>query len=383
MPTLAIAERCTYDPGMTFDDVWTMTVAGSTWTQWGLAIFVAVASNAGLRYAKRVATSRLEAWTARTADLVVDDLLLDIVKRTSSLAVLFVSVWAGTRFLSMPPRWDATVDTAAILTMFVQVGLWGNGALTVALKHYSSARDADGSRRTTLSAFTYLGRIGLFTILGLLALENLGIDVTALLAGIGIASVAIGLALQNVLSDLFASLSIVLDKPFEVGDFIVVGDVVGSVEHVGLRTTRLRSLTGEQLVVANGDLLSSRIRNYRRMTERRVVFGFGVTYDTPTALLRDIPGIVQTLVEAHDGVRFDRAHFKTLGPSSLDFEVVYWMLDANYLRFMDVQQEVNLGLLDALAGKGIEFAFPTQTVHLAHGGTAPVTIAPTQGPTIG
>jgi len=221
------------------------------------------------------------------------------------------------------------------------------------------------------------------TVLGLLALENLGIDVTALLAGIGIASVAIGLALQNVLSDLFASLSIVLDKPFEVGDFIVVGDVVGSVEHVGLRTTRLRSLTGEQLVVANGDLLSSRIRNYRRMTERRVVFGFGVTYDTPTAVLREIPDLVRGLVEAHDGVRFDRAHFKTLGPSSLDFEVVYWMLDANYLRFMDVQQEVNLGLMDGLAGKGVEFAFPTQTIHLAREAGEPTFVAPAVGPTIG
>jgi len=201
-------------------------------------------------------------------------------------------------------------------------------------------------------------------------LDNLGVDITALVAGLGIGGIAVALAAQNVLGDLFASLSIVLDKPFVVGDFLNVDDFLGSVEHVGLKTTRLRSLSGEQLVFSNNDLLNSRIRNYGRMFERRVVFSLGVTYETPPEKLRGIPTIIREAVEAKDKVRFDRAHFQKYGDFALVFEVVYYVLSSDYTLCMDIQQSVNLRIYERFAEEGIEFAYPTQKLYVTEAAKA-------------
>jgi small-conductance mechanosensitive channel len=199
----------------------------------------------------------------------------------------------------------------------------------------------------------------------LVLLDNLGVNITTLIAGLGVGGIAVALAAQNVLGDLFSSLSIVLDKPFVVGDFIVVGDFLGSVEHVGLKTTRLRSLSGEQVVFSNTDLLNSRIRNYGRMFERRIVSSIGVTYQTPVAKLRRIPEIIREIVEEQDRVRFDRAHFQTFADSALTFEIVYYVLTPDYNYYMDVQQNINLALFERLAAEGVEFAYPTRTVFVS------------------
>jgi len=196
------------------------------------------------------------------------------------------------------------------------------------------------------------------------------VDVTALIAGLGIGGIAVALAAQNILGDLFASLSIVLDKPFAVGDFIVIDDLKGAVEHVGLKTTRLRSVDGEQIVISNSDMLNSRVRNYKRMQERRAVFQFGVLYETPPEKLAGIPALVRGIICALGPVRFERAHFKELGDSAYIFEVVYWMLDPDYGVYMDTQQAINLGLVRAFAGEDIGFAFPTRTVHVVGPGAA-------------
>jgi small-conductance mechanosensitive channel len=204
--------------------------------------------------------------------------------------------------------------------------------------------------------------------MALLVLENLGVDITALVAGLGIGGIAVALAAQNVLADLFASVSILLDKPFEVGDTIHVGDMIGTVQNIGIKTTRLRSVTGEQLVMSNSDLLRERIRNYKRMTERRALFTVSVTYDTPVATLEKIPQLVRAIVEAQPNTRFDRAHLHSFGDSSLDFEVAYFITRAEYMVFMDVQQIINLSLLRQLQELGVSFAFPTRTVHLLRDG---------------
>ena len=222
----------------------------------------------------------------------------------------------------------------------------------------------DPGMATAIGAMGFIATLGLWTILVLTALDSFGIEITALVASLGIGGVAVALALQNVLGDLFASLSIVLDKPFVLGDFIIVGDFMGTVEHVGLKTTRIRSLSGEQLVFSNSDLLSSRIRNYKRMNERRALFSVGVTYDTPADKLRKIPEIIRTAVEDQENTRFDRSHFKQYGPSSLDFETVYYMLVPDYNAYMDTQQAINLRIFERFAEEGLEFAFPTRTVHL-------------------
>ncbi len=207
-------------------------------------------------------------------------------------------------------------------------------------------------------------RLGVWTIVLLLLLGNLGVQITPLLAGLGVGGIAVALAAQNVLGDLFASLSIVLDKPFAVGDFLIIGDFLGTVEQVGIKTTRLRSLSGEQLVFSNNDLLNSRIRNYGRMYERRVLFSIGVTYQTPSEKLRRIPRIVREAVEAQDRVRFDRSHFKEYGDFALVFETVYYVLAADYNIYMDIQQAINLRIYEQFEAEGIEFAYPTQTVYV-------------------
>ena len=192
-----------------------------------------------------------------------------------------------------------------------------------------------------------------------------GVEVGTLITSLGVGGIAVALAVQNILGDLFASISIVLDQPFIVGDFITVGEYMGTVEHIGLKSTRVRSLTGEQLIFSNSDLLDSRIRNYKRMANRRVSFTIGVTYQTPYEKLVEIPEIVQEIIEAQPQTSFDRVHFKAYGDSSLNFEVVYYMLTSDYDVFVDVQQAINLEIFRRFAEEGIEFAYPTQTVFVA------------------
>jgi small-conductance mechanosensitive channel len=195
-------------------------------------------------------------------------------------------------------------------------------------------------------------------------LSNIGVNITAFVASLGVGGIAIALAAQNILGDLFASVAIAVDKPFEVGDFVVMGEVVGSVEEVGIKTTRIRSLSGEQIVMANTEMLKQTIRNYKRLMERRIVFGFGVTYSSTPEQMQAIPEIVKKVVEGSERLRFDRAHFKAFGDSSLDFEVVYIVLDPDYNVYMDEQQRINLALLRELTALGVDFAFPTRTLHM-------------------
>jgi small-conductance mechanosensitive channel len=214
----------------------------------------------------------------------------------------------------------------------------------------------------------FFARVAVWTTVFLLVLDNFGIDITALITGLGIGGIAVALAVQNVLSDTFASISIILDKPFEVGDFIIVGDLLGVVENIGIKTTRVRSLSGEQLVFGNNDLLSSRIRNFKRMYERRVAFGFGVLYETPIEKLEWIPGMVREGIEALEQTRFDRAHFKGFGESSLDFEIVYYVLAPDYALYMDIQQKINLHIMREFAREGVDFAYPTRMLHVKRAG---------------
>lgn len=341
------------------------TFLGNSPLRWAIAVLALVAVLLLLRGLRRLARRRLASMAARSRN-VVDDVLSDLLASVRTPLMLAVGVWAAAKLLVLAPTWEIAIDKGMTLLLIVYAAIWGNRALTMVLEHYRGVEGLDSSRRTTLSALSFLGRVVLYSLLALAALDNLGIDITALLAGLGIASIGVGLALQNIMSDLFGSLSIILDKPFEIGDYILVDDLSGTVENVGLRTTRVRSLSGEQLVFSNTDLLQSRIRNYKRMRERRVVFAFGVTYETPREILSEIPVVVREIVEAQDQVRFDRAHFQGFGDSALNFETVYWTLDPDYTLFMDVQQAINLELVRAFEERGIAFAYPTRTVHLLH-----------------
>ena len=339
------------------------SLLGNSAERWLFATVAFIALSLVLRGLRSLIKRRVRTDTEATG-FAWDDLLAELLSRTRTLFLLVIAAWAASLFLDLGPGARVWLGRLLFLALLLQGAAWGNRALVFSFERLRTAEDIGSARRTTLAAVLFLGRLALFSLLLLLALANFGIDVTALVASLGIASVAVGLALQGVLSDLFASLSIVLDKPFEIGDFIIVGDFLGSVEHIGLRTTRIRSLSGEQLVFTNDDLLGSRIRNFKRMQERRVVFGFGVVYATPKKDLETIPAIVREAIESLEETRFDRSHFKAFGAYSLDFETVYYVLTPDYNRYMDLQQAVNLAIVERFEEEGIEFAFPSNTVFL-------------------
>jgi small-conductance mechanosensitive channel len=267
---------------------------------------------------------------------------------------------------------DHLLRTVAVLALIIQVALWGNLVVDRGLQRYADRKlKGDPASLLTITALVFIGRLILFSVLLLLALSNLNIDVSALITGLGIGGIAVALAVQNILGDLLASMSIVFDKPFVPGDFIIVGDSMGTVQHIGLKTTRLTSLSGEQLVFSNTDLLQSRIRNFKRMKERRAVFSVGVTYETPPERLQQIPGLLRDAVQSQPDTRFDRAHFKEFGPFSLNFEVVYFVLAPDMTLYLDIQQAINFNILQQFAQLGIDFAYPTQTLHLQAPGTLP------------
>jgi small-conductance mechanosensitive channel len=339
---------------------------GNSLQAWAASVALVVVVTTGLRLISRFALTRVTSFAERTTtDL--DNLAVELLGKTRTLAVLLVAVWAAARPLELSDGAESFLRAVLVIGILLQAGFWGMGLTNYVVQRWRRQQIMhDPGMATAVGALGFIAKLGLWAVLSITALANMGVDITAFVASLGIGGIAVALALQNVLGDLFASLSIVLDKPFVIGDFVVVDDLQGTVEHVGLKTTRIRSLSGEQIVFSNSDLLSSRVRNFKRMQERRIVFPVGVTYDTPASKLRAIPGIIEEAVGAQERARFDRSHFKAFGDFSLDFETVYYVTVPDYAAYMDVQQEVNLALVDAFSQDGIEFAFPTQTLHLVH-----------------
>ncbi len=336
---------------------------GNSPGRWAIAVGVFLLLLIVLRISKGVGARRIEKLAARTATKW-DDALVDALGATKLWFLVVMSAYLAARLvLDLPQGPSEFADKIAIVTLLLQAAVWGNVLLTSGLARYvEQRRETDAELVTTVSAMSILAKGSLWSIVVLLALANLGVDITALVAGLGIGGVAVALAAQNILGDLFASLSIVLDKPFALGDFIIVGEEMGTVEKIGLKTTRLRSLSGEQLIFSNGDLLKSRIRNFKRMYQRRVVFSLGVTYDTPREKLEEIPKMIREIIESLQSTRFDRSHFKEYGDSALVFETVYFVLSSDYNLYMDIQQAINLAIYDRFQQRQIEFAFPTRTV---------------------
>ena len=333
---------------------------GNDHQSWLTALGVTIAILVGLRLVEQVLIVRIQRLTKKT-DTFIDDVVIGALRKTKLVYLFIVSVYLGSLALTLPET-IRTIDWRILMVAtWLQVGIWVSTGIQIWLEHYRASEE-DGANRTTMNALSFLVRVVLWATVLLLILDNLGVDITALVTGLGIGGIAIALAVQNVLSDLFASLSIVLDKPFVNGDFIVVGDMAGSVEHVGIKTTRIRSISGEQLVFSNNDLLTSRIRNFGRMNQRRVVFSLGVTYQTPADKLERIPGLIREVVEGQQHVRFDRSHFASYGDSALNFETVYYVESSDYAQHMDILQSVNLAIFRRFESEGIEFAYPTQTL---------------------
>lgn len=294
-----------------------------------------------------------------------DDIAVEMIEGIKSFVLFIWFTYLLSNLVSFPKNIESIIYFLLVLSTLYQVGAWGLHAIkhwkvTVLKKHIDRNQSSAGA-----FGLVYAGiQVSFIITIVLIGLSNLGVDIGALIAGLGVGGIAVALAAQNVLGDLLASLSIVLDKPFVIGDFIVVGDLRGTVEQIGIKTTRLRSLSGEQLIFSNKDLLESRVSNFQRMLERRVVKTVGVEYGTTQDHLQRIPKLIEEVITATPRLRFDRAHFCEFGASSLDFEIVFWVLSPDYVDYMNAQETVLQNIYQKFGELGISFAFPSQTLYL-------------------
>jgi small-conductance mechanosensitive channel len=330
---------------------------GNSSLEWLTAALVAALTVTLLLLLRAWAIRRLAPLAARTST-GLDDLIFQLAKATRTLPAWIFAVHLGSLSLDLPPRLELLLKTATVLALLLQASAWAAVIVDFSISRYRAKRlDTDAAAVTLIGALGFIAKLIAWAILVLLALDNLGVNVTALVAGLGVGGIAVALALQRVLGDVLAALSIVTDKPFVIGDNIQVGDLSGTVKNVGLRSTRLQSTNGEELIFANSDLLQSRIRNFKLMEERRNLLALGVSFATPIDRLEEIPGLIREAVERHgDRVRFDRAHLIRFGAYSFDFEAVYFVLTRDYIPYADIQQQVHLDLLRAFAERGIELA---------------------------
>lgn len=345
--------------------MWNQIIFNHPISSWLTALVLFVSVVLGVKLLFKLGLQQLQKLAANTTWKGADFLLV-VLQAHNTLLVTGLGILAALQVLALSDRIERATVNVMLVLLIIQTGLWAHKALEAGLKiKFAQANSAnEGGSLMTLGLLSFLGKLLLWVVVTLMALDNLGMNITALVASLGIGGVAVALAVQNILGDLFASLSIAIDKPFVIGDFVMVDDLMGTVEHVGLKTTRLRSLAGEQIVFANNDLLQSRVRNFKRMSQRRCSFNFGVTYATTADQLAHIPITVEAIVKSQPQVTFGRAHFKSFGESSLDFEVVYFVLSADYDLYMDVQQAINLLLVRSFEHEGIGFAFPTRTLYL-------------------
>jgi len=340
------------------------TVLGNSLLRWGTAALAMVLTLLALRLVLALVRVRLRAWAAKTTTPIDDD-VVEVVEKTRAPFRWAIAVFVASQWVELPARVASITRTVAVLALLVQVAVWMQAALRLGTERYIAARPEDGSARTTASLVRVVATVLLWAVAVLMVLDNLGVNIGALIAGLGIGGIAVALAVQNVLGDLLASLSIALDRPFVPGDLITIDTFTGTVEHVGLKSTRVRAITGEAMVFSNADMLRSRIRNFKSLAERRITFAVGVTYQTPAEVLEAIPGMMREAVEAQPNTRFDRAHFKTFDASCLTFECVYFVTVPEMVVSLDIQQAINLALVRRFAADAIEFAYPTQTLYLA------------------
>jgi len=296
-----------------------------------------------------------------------DDLIIDVISSIKWPFYLFFSLYFSLKFINIPSILESISYYLLFIAGIYYVIKGLQGIVDYGFNKVLEKREkgSEGSfDPTIILLFKKIAKILLWGIAAIIFLQNLGFNISALVAGLGIGGLAIAFALQNILSDIFASFSIYFDKPFEIGDFIIIGKDMGTVKKIGIKSTRIQTLQGQELIVSNQELTSTRVNNYKKMEKRRILFNFGVTYETPTEKVEKIPGIVKEIMEDIELADLDRVHFNKFADSSLNFEVVYYLNSSEYNDYMDVQQNINLAIKSALEKEKINFAYPTQTVFL-------------------
>ena len=337
------------------------SIFGNTVLGYLTALGIFSAGLAGVYAFRRYVLARLKRW-AESTSASLDDVLVGGVEKSLVPVLYFGVFYAALHTLALSAEFAKGVSIAAIVLVTFLVVRAITAAANYGLRAYlKDTADATGSEKQ-LKGIRGLINFVIWALALIFLLDNLGVKISAVVAGLGIGGIAVALAAQAVLGDLFSYFVIFFDKPFEVGDFIIIDQKLGVVEHIGIKTTRIRALGGEQLVFSNTDLTNSRVHNYKKMDRRRVVFSLGVTYQTPADKLKRIPGIVREIIAAQEDAAFDRGHFAAYGDFSLNFEFVYYVTGSDYNKYMDIQQAINLAIFEAFEREGIEFAYPSQTL---------------------
>lgn len=338
-------------------------IFGNTLQDYLVAVIVLLGVILFLKLLRNVLIGRLERLSRQTTT-DVDDFVVELLKRHVGPWVYFLTaLYLSSRSLILPESVGQILHVIFVVILTIKV-VQISQELVVYFPRKWLAKDTSPTAASMRRNLSLLGRVILWSGGSLLVLDNIGIDVTALVAGMGIGGVAVALAAQTILGDAFSSFAIFVDKPFEAGDFIILGDFMGTVEQIGIKTTRVRSLGGEQVIFSNSDLTSSRIRNFKRMQERRVEFKIGITYQTTLEQLKAVPGMIRAIIQGQSLTRFDRAHFSSYGDFALIFEIVYYVLSPDYNVYMDIQQAINLKIKEVFEVTHIEFAYPAQQIYL-------------------
>lgn len=294
-----------------------------------------------------------------------DDIVVYTMEKTTQFFMISASLYAGLKFIPHNKLLNLYLNRVFFIIVMWQIAIWSHHLLN----KWISATITKKTRRnpaaaSSISLIQLLARMILFSIIFLFTLSNLGIKITTIIAGLGVGGIAVALALQKILGDLFSSLSIVLDKPFVVGDFIIIDQYMGEVEKIGLKTTRLRSLGGEQIIFSNSDLLATRIRNYKRMRERRIAFSLQLPLNTESDKIKTAVSLIVAIIRTKSRTRFERCHFMKIALNSVDIETVYWVLSDDYDLYMDIQQDILFDIKNAFEAEKITFASPLQTVQV-------------------
>jgi len=313
---------------------------------------------------KTIILKRLKKFAEKTKTSIDDFIIVGIQK--SIVPILFYgSFYIALRTLVLSAEVSNILNIASVFVItFFAIRLI-TSILDYSITSYSSMQDAGDQKTKQLKSLSALARFLVWGIGLIFLLDNLGFDISAVIAGLGIGGIAVALAAQTILGDLFSYFTIFFDKPFELGDYILVGDKNGTVEHIGIKTTRIRALSGEQLVFSNTDLTSSRLHNYKKLQRRRITFQLGVIYQTPVEKMKIIPELVKQIIVDTPNVTFDRANFKAFGDFSLNFEFVYFVLSSEYRIYMEIQESINMKILEKFEKEGIEFAYPSQTLFMS------------------
>lgn len=341
---------------------------GNSFFEYFIAIIIFFALVLALKVFQAIILSRLYHLAEKT-ETDFDDTLIDIFKKIKPPFYFFLAIYFSIQYLAVAPLLEKVLLALFLVAIVFEVVQALSKLLDYFVrKYFEKNKEEDEDDKHSEAMVKLLGiivKIILWAIGFVMILSNLGINVTSLVAGLGVGGIAIALALQTILGDLFSAFAIYLDKPFKVGDFIVIGTDMGVVEKIGIKTTRIKTLQGEQLVVSNQELTKARIQNFQKMENRRVVLRLGVLYETAEDKLKQIPEIIKKVVDDTEGAEFDRAHFADYGDFSLNFETVFYVNSPEYNVYMDIRQKVNYQIFNEFAKVGIEFAYPTQKIFLS------------------